>query len=152
MLAVLVGYDNLHLVAILEDVRVVELIFLINIELAINLIRFTVGLILEVVAAVVVLGEHDIGNGVLALYRHAVMLAEPVFQLFNLGFRRLVAVAKLLIVEVFVVAGVVLGLMDDVVGYGLVVVDVVGIVVDYLLDVGVYGFTHIFDLTVLSRA
>lgn len=67
MLAVLVGYYNLHLVAVLKDVRVVELIFLINIKLAINLIRLTVGLILEVVAAVTVLGEHDVLDTVLYL-------------------------------------------------------------------------------------
>ena len=52
MLTVLIGYYNLHIVAILEDVRMMKLIFLINIKLAINLRHLTVGFILEVVAAI----------------------------------------------------------------------------------------------------
>lgn len=83
MLTVLVGYYNLHLVAILEDVRMVELIFLINIKLAINLRRLAVGLILEVVAAVAVLGEYDVFDAM--FYRCRVVLMEVSLQLLNLA-------------------------------------------------------------------
>lgn len=47
-----------------------------------------------------------------------------------------------------------LGIIEDVrvVKTVAAVVDVVGVVVGYRLDVGVYVFSHIFDFTVLSRA
>ena len=83
MLAVLVGYYNLHLVAILKDVRMVQAVFLINIKLAINLRRLTVGFILEVVAAIAVLGEHDVLDTV--LYRRCIVLAEISHQLVYLS-------------------------------------------------------------------
>lgn len=83
MLAVLVGYYNLQLVAVLEDVRMVQAVFLINIELAINLRRLTVGFILEVVAAITVLGEHDVLDTV--LYRRCIVLAEISHQLVYLS-------------------------------------------------------------------
>lgn len=111
----LVGYYNLHLVAVLEDVRVVELIFLINMKLAINLIRFTVGLILEVVAAVAVLGEHDVLDTM--FYRCCVVLTEVSLQLLDLSLRRLTRLVELFIVEELVIAGAVLCIIDDIVGY-----------------------------------
>lgn len=115
MLAVLVGYYNLHLVAVLKDVRVVELIFLINIKLTLNLIRLTVSLILEVVAAVAVLGEHDVLDTM--FYRCHIMLTEVSLQLLDLNLRRFARLVELFIVEVLVIAGAVLCIIDDIVGY-----------------------------------
>lgn len=83
MLTVLVGYYNLQLVAVLKDVRMVQAVFLINIKLAINLRRLTVGFILEVVAAIIVLGEHDVLDTV--LYRRCIVLAEISHQLVYLS-------------------------------------------------------------------
>lgn len=83
MFAVLVGYYDLLLVTILEDVRVVQTVFLINVKLAINLRRLAVGLILEVVAAVAVLGEYDVLKTV--LYRRCIVLTEISHQLVYLS-------------------------------------------------------------------
>ena len=88
MLAVLVGYYNLQLVAVLKDVRMVQAVFLINIKLAINLRRLTVGFILEVVAAITVLGEHDVLDTV--LYRRCIVLAD--FPLVVVSYRLNVSV------------------------------------------------------------
>ena len=137
MLAVLVGYYNLLLVAVLKDVRVVELIFLINIKLAINLIRLAVGLVLEIVASVAVLSEHDVFDTV--LYRRCVVLTEVSFQLVYLSICRFASLVKFIIVKVLIIACTVLSIVDDVVSYGHVVVtNFLLVVVSNRLNVSVY--------------
>ena len=137
MLAVLVGYYNLLLVAVLEDVHMVQTVFLINIKLAINLIRLAVGLILEVVATVVMLGERDVLDTV--LYRRCVVLTEISFQLVYLSLCRFASLVKFIIVKVLVIACTALSIIDDIVGYcHVVLTNYLLVIVSYRLDVSVY--------------
>ena len=84
--AILVGYYYLLLVAVLESVRMVQAMLLVYQELAIPLERVAVGYILEVVATVAVLSEHNVFDAV--LYRRCIVLAEISLQLVNLSLRR----------------------------------------------------------------
>ena len=102
MLAVLVGYYNLLLVAVLEGVRMVQAMLLVNQKLAINLIRLAVGFILEVVTAIAVLGKHDVLDTV--LYRRCIVLAEVSLQLLDLSLRRFACLVKLLVIEILIIA------------------------------------------------
>ena len=137
MLAVLVGYYNLLLVAVLEGVRMVQAMLLVNQKLAINLIRLAVGFILEVVTAIAVLGKHDVLDTV--LYRRCIVLAEVSLQLLDLSLRRFACLVKLLVIEILIIAGAVLCIIDDVVGYcHLVLADYLLVVVSYRLNVSVY--------------
>ena len=81
--AVLVGYYNLLLVAVLEHVGVVKSVLIVYQELAIPLARVAVGYILKIIATVAVFSEHAVFDAV--LYRRCVVFAEISLQLVNLS-------------------------------------------------------------------
>ena len=135
--AILVGYYYLLLVAVLESVRMVQAMLLVYQELAIPLERVAVGYILEVVATVAVLSEHNVFDAV--LYRRCIVLAEISLQLVNLSLRRFARLVKFLVVKVLVIASAVLCAVDDIVGYcHVVLTNYLLVIVSYRLDVSVY--------------
>ena len=146
--AVLVGYYNLLLVAVLEDVGVVESVLLVYQELAIPLERVAVGYILKIIATVAVLSEHNVFDAV--LYRRCVVFAEISLQLVNLSLRRFARLVKFLVVKVLVIASAVLCVVDDIVGYcHIVLADFLLVVVSYCFNVSINTFSHRFPLAVM---
>ena len=146
--AILVGYYYLLLVAVLESVRMVQAMLLVYQELAIPLERVAVGYILEVVATVAVLSEHNVFDTV--LYRRCIVLAEISLQLVNLSLRRFARLVKLLVVKVLVIASAALCIIDDVVCYcHVVLADFSLVVVSYCFNVSINTFSHNFPLAVM---
>ena len=146
--AVLVGYYNLLLVAVLEDVGVVKPVLIVYPELAIPLARVAVGYILKIIATVAVFSEHDVFDAV--LYRRCVVFAEISLQLVNLSLCRFARLVKLLVVKILIIASAALCIIDDVVCYcHVVLADFLLVVVSYCFNVSINTFSHIFPLAVM---
>ena len=146
--AILVGYYDLLLVAVLEDVGVMESVLLVYHKLAIPLARVAVGYILEVIATVAVLSEHNVLDTMLD--RCSVVLSEISLQLLNLSLRRLASLVEFVVVKVLIIASAVLCVVDDIVGYcHIVLADFLLVVVSYRFNVSVNTFSHRFPLAVM---
>lgn len=69
MVSVLVRDYNLHFLAIIEQMFVVKIVLLVDIKFSVKLKCLAIGIIHKIVVAVVVLGENNVINSVLAFCR-----------------------------------------------------------------------------------